>query len=80
MTARTGPPEKEEGRTPCQGRPSNPTNAISDHDDADTGESSSVACSESIATQLRRRREASYRLQPLKSGKRDPWGAPSHDR
>lgn len=33
----------------------------------------------SVVHQLRRRREVSYRLPPLSSGRRDPWGA-SHDR
>jgi hypothetical protein len=68
-----GPPKKVEGRT-HQGRPS--TNAISHRQEADTAEpSSTVVCFESIAVQLRRRREASYRLPPLPSGRRDPWGA-----
>jgi hypothetical protein len=30
----------------------------------------------SHADALRRRREASYRLPPLESGRRDPWGVP----
>jgi hypothetical protein len=49
------------------------TTAISDHDEADEAKSSA----EQIAAQLRRRRAASYRLPPLSSGRRDPWGAPS---
>jgi hypothetical protein len=73
-TTTTGPPGKrEEGRTPCQGRPS--TNDTSDQHDADTAENISQVCQESVAAQLRRRREASYRLPPLGSGRRDPWGA-----
>jgi hypothetical protein len=66
-----GPPKKVEGRT-RQGRPS--TNAISHHQEADTAEPNSEVCPESIAVQLRRRREASYRLAPLPSGRRDPLG------
>lgn len=74
----TGPPEKREaGRNPCPGRPA--TNDISDQHDADTAENISQGCPESVAVQLRRRREASYRLPPLNSGRRDPWGA-CHDR
>jgi hypothetical protein len=38
MSTRTGPPEKEAGRTPCQGRPS--TNDTRDQHDADTADSS----------------------------------------
>lgn len=71
------PLKKVEGRT-RQGRPS--TNAISHRQEADTAEPNSQVYSESIAVQLRRRREASFRLPPLQSGRRDPWGAPSHGR
>jgi len=78
VSAREGPPEKEGSRIPCPGRP--PTNAISDQQDADRAENNTQACPESVAAQLRRRREASYRLPPLKSGRRDPWRARSHDR
>lgn len=59
-----------------KGRHSQPlTNETGHHQEADTTEPSNQVCSESIAAQLHRRREAAYRLPPLPSGKRDPWGA-----
>jgi hypothetical protein len=67
MSARTGPPEKEEGRTPCPGRPS--TNDTSDHQDADT-----AAENTRRRGPLRARRAASDQLPVLDHlGRSDPW-------
>jgi hypothetical protein len=58
-----------------------PNESVATHDDQEslgvrvattTGKAASNAPGEPVADQLRRRREASYRMQPLPDGRRDP--------